>query len=136
MNVGDYHLTAGSPAIDSANSDAPNETTLDIEGNARVDDPSTADSGVGTRTYDDRGAYEFQPVPARFSLFADKQSILNDLTTLRAQVSNKKDGKTLDKAIKNLTQSLSPDLWVDGSHLDQRRGQGIQGRAGCGQGVA
>ena len=63
VNVGDYHLTAGSPAIDSANSDAINETTLDIEGNARVDDPSTADSGVGTRTYDDRGAYEFQPAP-------------------------------------------------------------------------
>jgi parallel beta-helix repeat protein len=63
VNVGDYHLTAGSPAIDSANSDAPDETALDMEGNARVDDPSTTDGGAGTRTYDDRGAYEFQPVP-------------------------------------------------------------------------
>ncbi|MEP7137573.1 MAG: right-handed parallel beta-helix repeat-containing protein, partial [Chloroflexota bacterium] len=60
VNAGNYHLTAGSPAIDSANANASNEPTLDIAGNARVDDPSTTDSGAGTRTYDDRGAYEFQ----------------------------------------------------------------------------
>ncbi len=59
VNVGDYHLGAGSPAIDSADSGAPSETSLDIEGNARFDDPATTDSGAGTRTYDDRGAYEF-----------------------------------------------------------------------------
>ncbi len=59
VNVGDYHLKAGSPAIDSAYSDAPNEPTLDIEGTARVDDPVVADTGAGTRTYDDRGAYEY-----------------------------------------------------------------------------
>ena len=45
VNVGDYHLTSGSPAIDSANADAPNEPTTDIEGNPRVDDPFTTDSG-------------------------------------------------------------------------------------------
>ncbi len=61
VNIGDYHLMSGSPAIDSANSDAPNEPALDLDGNARVDDPFTTDSGVGTRSYDDRGAYEFQP---------------------------------------------------------------------------
>ncbi|MBI3174655.1 MAG: right-handed parallel beta-helix repeat-containing protein, partial [Chloroflexi bacterium] len=58
--TGDYHLTAGSPAIDSANSDAPNEATTDIEGSPRTDDPATADTGAGSRTFDDRGAYEFQ----------------------------------------------------------------------------
>jgi parallel beta-helix repeat protein len=58
--TGDYHLLAGSPAIDSAKSDAPNEPTLDIEGNPRMDDPSTLNTGLGIRTYDDRGAYEFQ----------------------------------------------------------------------------
>jgi hypothetical protein len=63
-SLGDYHLLAGSPAIDSANSDAPSEPTVDIEGKARIDDPATGDSGVGTRTYDDRGAYEFQPAGA------------------------------------------------------------------------
>jgi hypothetical protein len=60
VNAGDYHLNYGSAAIDSANSDAPNEPALDIEGNARVDDPFTTDSGAGIRTYDDRGTYEFQ----------------------------------------------------------------------------
>ena len=61
VNVGDYHLTSGSPAIDSADSDASSEPALDIEGQARVDDPATTDTGAGTRTYDDRGAYEFVP---------------------------------------------------------------------------
>ena len=67
VNVGDYHLTAGSPAIDSADADASNEPALDIEGQARVDDPATPNTGVGTRTYDDRGAYEF--VPAAVTTF-------------------------------------------------------------------
>ena len=31
INVGDYHLLGGSPAIDSANADAPSEPILDIE---------------------------------------------------------------------------------------------------------
>jgi parallel beta-helix repeat protein len=60
INTGDYHILTGSPAIDSANSGDPSEQTVDIEGNPRVDDPATANTGVGTRTYDDRGAYEFQ----------------------------------------------------------------------------
>ena len=61
--IGDYYLTAGSPAIDSANADAPNEPTLDLGGNPRVDDPAVTNTGTGTRTYDDRGAYEYQPPP-------------------------------------------------------------------------
>src|SRR6266487_1808290 len=58
---GDFHLQSGSPAIDSANSSAPSQPAVDIEGNARVDDPATPNIGVGPRTYDDRGAYEYQP---------------------------------------------------------------------------
>lgn len=61
--AGDFHLSGGSPAIDSANSDASGQPATDIEGNPRVDDLVTPDTGVGTRTYDDRGAYEFQPGP-------------------------------------------------------------------------
>jgi len=34
---------------------------LDIEGNARVDDTVTANTGVGTPQYVDIGAYEYQP---------------------------------------------------------------------------
>jgi parallel beta-helix repeat protein len=57
--AGDFHLLAGSPAIDSANSAAPAQPSLDVEGNARVDDPGTPNTGAGPRAYDDRGAYEF-----------------------------------------------------------------------------
>jgi parallel beta-helix repeat protein len=56
--AGDFHLTAGSPAIDSADSGVTGQPSTDVEGNARVDDPATANTGVGPRAYDDRGAYE------------------------------------------------------------------------------
>ena len=59
--AGDFRLREGSPAVDSANADAPNEQTTDIDGNQRVDDPYVANTGAGARDYDDRGAYEFQP---------------------------------------------------------------------------
>ena len=59
-NSGDLHLLAGSPGIDSANSGVVGEPQTDADGNARVDDPSTPNTGAGPRSYDDRGAYEFQ----------------------------------------------------------------------------
>jgi parallel beta-helix repeat protein len=60
--VGDYHIQAGSSAIDSANSDAPREPILDLDGNNRIDHPATTNTGTGVRAFDDRGVYEFQPV--------------------------------------------------------------------------
>ena len=60
-STGDFHLKAGSRAIDSAASSAPDEPATDFDGQARVDDPSTPDIGIGPRTYDDRGALEYQP---------------------------------------------------------------------------
>ncbi|MDQ2755584.1 MAG: right-handed parallel beta-helix repeat-containing protein [Actinomycetota bacterium] len=59
--AGDFTLGSGSPAIDSADSAAPGQRVLDAAGRTRVDDLSVVDTGVGTRTYDDRGAYEHQP---------------------------------------------------------------------------
>ncbi len=56
-----FQLTQGSAAIDSANSAAPGQPSVDILGNSRVDDPAVPNTGAGPRTYDDRGAYEFQP---------------------------------------------------------------------------
>ena len=58
---GDFHLREGSPAIDSANSGAPDQPTTDEVGARRVDDPATPNTGVGPRPYDDRGALEYQP---------------------------------------------------------------------------
>jgi PKD repeat protein len=58
--AGDFHLTAGSPAIDSADSGVAGEPDTDVDGNPRVDDPGTANTGAGPRADYDRGAYEFQ----------------------------------------------------------------------------
>jgi parallel beta-helix repeat protein len=61
LHEGNYYIMAGSPAIDSANSNAPNEPDFDILGHPRMDDLSVVNTGFGKRTYDDRGAYEFFP---------------------------------------------------------------------------
>ena len=57
--TGDFHLTGGSPAIDSANSGVSGQPSTDVDGLARFDDPATGNTGIGPRAYDDRGAYEF-----------------------------------------------------------------------------
>jgi parallel beta-helix repeat protein len=56
----DFHLGASSPAIDSANSGANGALDHDYAGSPRVDDTAVTDTGAGPRTYDDRGAFEFQ----------------------------------------------------------------------------
>lgn len=55
---GDFHLTAGSPAIDSGDSAVSGAQATDAAGVARYDDPTVANTGTGPRSYDDRGAYE------------------------------------------------------------------------------
>jgi hypothetical protein len=52
---GNFGLTAGSPAIDSADASASGEQATDIVGGARYDDPAVANGPDGI---DDRGAYE------------------------------------------------------------------------------
>src|SRR5215471_6660571 len=56
---GDFHLAAGSPAIDNANSSVAGWPSLDAEGHARSDDPGMPNRGMGPVTYADRGALEF-----------------------------------------------------------------------------
>jgi parallel beta-helix repeat protein len=58
---GDFTLSIGSPALDSANSGQVGAQAVDGAGVARFDEPSTPNSGSGPRTYDDRGAYELAP---------------------------------------------------------------------------
>ena len=60
-SIGFFTLAAGSPAIDSANSSAPGQTTTDALAHVRVNDPATPNTGIGVRAFDDRGAYEYQP---------------------------------------------------------------------------
>jgi parallel beta-helix repeat protein len=59
--AGNLRVNPGSAAIDSADSGASGEQAADITGTARVDDPGVANTGIGARGYDDRGAYEFTP---------------------------------------------------------------------------
>jgi parallel beta-helix repeat protein len=58
--AGNFQITAGSPAIDSADAAVTGEQTVDILGNPRVDDPATANSGNPSGSFYDRGAYEYQ----------------------------------------------------------------------------
>jgi parallel beta-helix repeat protein len=59
-----FQLTACSPAVDMADSGAVGEQPTDILGNPRVLDPSSVQTGIGPRNYDDSGAYEYQAPPA------------------------------------------------------------------------
>jgi hypothetical protein len=60
-SLGNFHLTPGSRAIDSANSGVSGHPKVDADARRRVDDPDTPNTGVGPRRYDDRGAFEFHP---------------------------------------------------------------------------
>ena len=62
---GDYHLTAGSPCIDSA--DGPASPATDKEGNPRHDDPGMPNVGIGP-PWADMGAYEFQGTTCHLSV--------------------------------------------------------------------
>lgn len=57
-----------------------------------------------------------------------KQEVLEDLVALRATAADKQDGNKLDQAIQHLTQSLDPDLWLDGSHLEPKHGHEVFGQ--------
>lgn len=59
----DFHLLAGSPAIDAATSGVAGWPPTDAEGRARVDDPGVTNTGAGPVPYADRGALEFVPTP-------------------------------------------------------------------------
>ncbi len=60
---GDFHLEAGSPAIDSGDSGVPAWPSLDADGHGRVDEPSVPNTGTGPVAYADRGAFEFGSAP-------------------------------------------------------------------------
>ena len=58
---GDFTLTGGSAAVDSADAGVTGFVATDAGGNEPTDDPIVPDTGAGSPTYADRGALEFQP---------------------------------------------------------------------------
>ena len=57
--TGDFRLTFGSGAIDSADSGVTGQPSQDIVGHARIDEPCTQNTGAGPVPFVDRGAYEY-----------------------------------------------------------------------------
>jgi hypothetical protein len=51
--------TERNPCIDAANGD--DAPVTDFDGNPRVDDPQTTNTGSGSPGYVDMGAFEYQP---------------------------------------------------------------------------
>ena len=58
-NDGNYRLGYGSPCIDAANGNV--DPPTDMFGQARIDDPNTTNTGIGTPDYVDIGACEYNP---------------------------------------------------------------------------
>jgi nitrous oxidase accessory protein NosD len=59
--AGDFHLRAGSPAIDAGTSAPSDYPATDQDGNARVDDDSAPNTGQGPVAWYDMGAFERLP---------------------------------------------------------------------------
>jgi Right handed beta helix region len=59
FNQNGLDILGDSPAVDSADANAPGELSTDILGNPRADDPQVANTGTGVGYYD-RGAFEFE----------------------------------------------------------------------------
>ncbi len=63
LETADVRLRAGSPGIDAG--DGASAPATDKDGNPRVDDPLTPDTGSGSPPFSDMGAYEYQPPAPR-----------------------------------------------------------------------
>lgn len=61
--AGNFQLTPGSPATDSADAGVVGFVAADLTGMAPVDDPIVRDTGAGNPSYADRGAFEISPPP-------------------------------------------------------------------------
>ena len=100
---GDFRLSAGSPAIDSADSGVSGALANDLEGNERVDDAGVPNTGIGPRAYDDRGAYEFggtspanTPPEITSGPTASPNPLFSDQTAELAVSASDADGDPLD----------------------------------------
>ena len=107
---GNFHLTTGSPAVDSANAGIAGQPSLDVEGTARIDDPITPNTGVGIRAYDDRGAYEFNAPSIDHFVISPSTStmVAGDSRTYTAQAFDA-SGNPVGDVTGATTFSIAPD---------------------------
>jgi len=107
---GNFHLTAGSPAIDSANAGIAGQPSSDVEGTPRIDDPITPNTGVGIRAYDDRGAYEFNAPNIDHVVISPSTStmVAGDSRTYTAQAFDA-SGNPAGDVTGSTTFSVAPD---------------------------
>jgi hypothetical protein len=123
-----FPLEAGSPAIDSADANAPGELISDQLGSPRADDPSVANTGTGAGYYD-RGAVELEggstlgsakavssgPLTATFTLAESPVWTSNDSPVTSVQV-NFGDGTPVDVG---QTKSFQHTYAIAGQHTVQ-----------------
>lgn len=64
-------------------------------------------------------------VTAEVSIKKYKEKVLTDLTILRGTITDKQDGKTLDDAIKRLSNSLDAGLWLSENTLVTKNGKNV-----------
>jgi parallel beta-helix repeat protein len=128
-STGDFTLRSGSPAIDSANSGVAGAQSSDADGNSRIDDPSTANTGAGPRTYDDRGPYEYQPQdhPPLAKLNVSPSSGVVDLdVTADASASSDTDGSSPIASYRfefgDGSAAVGPQSTATASHTYRRAG--------------
>jgi hypothetical protein len=116
----------------------PSAGTYQYESGSSVDVTATAASGYTFDSWflDGTNAGSLNPITvtmnaphnlvAQFlSPKAIKSNVLAELQALRATVTDKEDGKKLDEAIKHLTKSLEPELWVGETRLNPKHGEKV-----------
>ena len=101
----------------SNRTDYPAPLGLAVGANGKVVVTGYSDHDFATVVYQDTVA-----VPGARGI---KQSVLAELATLRATVTDRDAARALDQAIAHLTHSLSAEFWEDESHLERRHGDRV-----------
>ena len=71
------------------------------------------------------GSFVINPATPPQTPRGNKRDVLNELIALRGTVTNMRDGSKLDDAIRRVTNSLEPGLWIDDSHLRTKDGDEV-----------
>jgi uncharacterized repeat protein (TIGR01451 family) len=80
---------------------------------------------VNSSILDPNSANNTTTVASLVSINAWKRNVLTDLIPLRNTVTNKQIGHKLDEAIKHLSNSLEPSLWMDSNALETIHGETV-----------